>query len=109
MEITEALETIINARYGRDVRQAIHDGIKQAYEDAIANGHSEMEISQARGSYPTLAERLNETDNKQRQTTEQLAEKANRTEIQAVNLAYKESFATLEALQSAYPTGDVFK
>ena len=58
MEITEALETIINARYGRDVRQAIHDGIKQAYDDAISNGHASMEVSQARGSYTSLAERL---------------------------------------------------
>ena len=58
MEITEALETIINARYGRDVRQAIHDGIKQAYDDAIKNGNANMEVSQARGSYPSLAERL---------------------------------------------------
>ena len=58
MEITEALETIINARYGRDVRQAIHDGIKRAYEDAIKNGNANMEVSQARGSYPSLAERL---------------------------------------------------
>ena len=58
MEITEALETIINARYGREVRQAIHDGIKQAYEDAIANGNANMEVSQARGAHNTLAERL---------------------------------------------------
>ena len=62
MEITEALETIINARYGRDVRQAIHDGIKQAYDDAIKNGNANMEVSQARGSYPSLSDRLNSSD-----------------------------------------------
>lgn len=31
--IVEYLEQIISARYGRDVRQAIHDGIQQCYED----------------------------------------------------------------------------
>ena len=31
------LEKIKNARFGKDVRQAIHDGIKQCYEDGKAN------------------------------------------------------------------------
>lgn len=74
MAITTELETILNARYGRDVRQAIHDGIKQAYDDGTANGNANMEVSQARGSYPTLGQRLNESDVKQRQTTAQLAQ-----------------------------------
>lgn len=35
-DITEYLEQIENAVYGKDVRQAIHDGIEQCYEDGKA-------------------------------------------------------------------------
>lgn len=35
--IDTILETIKNAVYGRDIRQAIHDGIKQCYEDATGD------------------------------------------------------------------------
>ena len=68
MTITEALETILGARYGREVRQAIHDGIKQAYEDGTANGNANMEVSMARGTYDTLADRLTTEFSKLTQT-----------------------------------------
>ena len=40
-----------------------------------------MEVSLARGSYPNLKSRLDEADNKQRQNTAQLAEKANKIDL----------------------------
>lgn len=44
------LEKILSERYGKDVRQAIHDGIKQCYEDGKANsggsGATEENIQQ---------------------------------------------------------------
>lgn len=36
MNIREALEKILHAVYGREVRQAIHDGIKACYDDGRA-------------------------------------------------------------------------
>ena len=36
MAITDILQQIISARYGKDVRQAIHDGIQQCYNDGKA-------------------------------------------------------------------------
>ena len=38
--IDEYLEQILEARYGRDVRQSIHDGIKKCYEDGKAQPSS---------------------------------------------------------------------
>lgn len=32
-KIEEFLNKILSSRYGKDVRQAIHDGIEQCYED----------------------------------------------------------------------------
>lgn len=40
MEITEALDKIINAKKGKDVRQALHDGLQQCYDDATGNPES---------------------------------------------------------------------
>lgn len=38
--ITDILNTIKNARKGKDMRQAIYDGIKQCYDDATGNPES---------------------------------------------------------------------
>ena len=35
-KIEEFLNKILSSRYGKDVRQAIHDGIEQCYEDGKA-------------------------------------------------------------------------
>ena len=89
MAITENLETIINARYGRDVRQAIHDGLKQAYEDGTANGNANMEVSMARGSYATLASRLDASDDKLTSTTSRLAQTEQQLDETTAQLAQK--------------------
>ncbi|HEM3710127.1 TPA: hypothetical protein U1D09_000248 [Streptococcus suis] len=103
MGIDNHLKVIKEGVFGRDVRQAIHDGIKQAYEDGTANGNANMEVSQARGSYPNLSSRLWEVD-------EQLAQKANQAFVDAqfasiVSGAPKGTYTDLTALQSAYPNG----
>ena len=57
--IVECLNNIKNAVFGKDVRNSIYNGIKQCYDDAIANGHTDMEVAQARNMYKNLNERLN--------------------------------------------------
>ncbi|HEM5088367.1 TPA: hypothetical protein U1265_000530, partial [Streptococcus suis] len=58
MGIDNHLKVIKEGVFGRDVRQAIHDGIQQVYEDATANGNANMEVAKARGTADTLSERL---------------------------------------------------
>ncbi|HFI0021333.1 TPA: M14 family metallopeptidase [Streptococcus suis] len=59
MGIDNYLKVIKEGVFGRDVRQAIHDGIEQAYEDATANDNANMEVAKARGIFDTLPDRLN--------------------------------------------------
>lgn len=49
------LKTIKDGVFGRDVRQAIHDGIEQVYKDATENGNANMEVAKARGEFENLA------------------------------------------------------
>ena len=56
--ITQLLEDILSAVYGKDVRKSIHDAILKSYEDATKGGNANMEVSQARGIYTSLSERL---------------------------------------------------
>ncbi|HFU3962177.1 TPA: SGNH/GDSL hydrolase family protein [Streptococcus suis] len=62
MGIDNHLKVIKEGVFGRDVRQAIHDGIQQAYDDATANGNANMEVAKARGMYDTLPNRLQAID-----------------------------------------------
>ena len=59
--ITELLQTILSARYGKDVRQAIHDGIDKCYKDATdgkpgADGKSAYDYAKDGGYTGTEAE-----------------------------------------------------
>jgi len=58
VSIQNLLDKIKSAVYGKDVRQSIHDAIKQAYDDASLNGNANMEVSLARGKEVTLGSRL---------------------------------------------------
>ncbi|HEL1894140.1 TPA: SGNH/GDSL hydrolase family protein [Streptococcus suis] len=69
MGIDNHLKVIKEGVFGRDVRQAIHDGIQQAYDDATANGNANMEVAKARGTAVTLGDRLQTMDGKISQTT----------------------------------------
>ena len=84
--ITNYLNKIKTAVYGKDVRGAIHDAIKQVYDDASVNhDNANMEVKMARGTHNTLNDRLNKSDEIQAQTNAQLSQTANRfTEIQSM-------------------------
>ena len=71
--IQEHLDRIKNAIFGKDVRQAIHDSIKQCYDDAAVNhDNANMEVKLARGSHNTLNDRLVENEKKQEKISSQL-------------------------------------
>lgn len=74
MSITNKLNQIKNAIYGKDVRGAIHDAIKQVYDDASVNhDNANMEVRMARGTHNTLNDRLDNVDEIQAQTNAQLS------------------------------------
>lgn len=54
----ELLSKIQNGVYGKDIRQAISDALRQVFIDANMNINVNDELVQARGEYQTLAERL---------------------------------------------------
>lgn len=86
MSITNKLNQIKNAIYGKEVRGAIHDAIKQVYDDASVNhDNANMEVKMARGTHNTLNDRLDNVDEIQAQTNAQLSQidmtKAEKSEI----------------------------
>ena len=75
MSITNKLNQIKNAIYGKEVRSAIHDAIKECYDDASVNhDNANMEVKMARGTHNTLNDRLDNVDEIQAQTNAQLSE-----------------------------------
>lgn len=74
--ITTLLSNIKNAIYGKDVRDSIHDAIKQCYIDGTQNSNANMEVAHARGTYATLKERLDNMviENIDRYTTEEITD-----------------------------------
>lgn len=75
MSITNKLNQIKNAIYGKEVRGAIHDAIKECYDDASVNhDNANMEVKMARGTHNTLNDRLNKSDEIQAQTNAQLSQ-----------------------------------
>lgn len=78
--ITNYLNKIKTAVYGKDVRGAIHDAIKQVYDDASVNhDNANMEVKMARGTHNTLNDRLDNVDEIQAQTNAQLSHVENKT------------------------------
>jgi len=90
ININEALDRVKNSIYGKDIRQAIVDSVQAAYDDASAAGNANMEVAMARGLHGNLAERLAAVD----------------TNLSNIGSATpKGVYATLTALQTAFPTG----
>ena len=86
MGITNELNQIKNAIYGKDVRGAIHDAIKECYDEASVNrDNANMEVKLARGTHNTLNERLDEAEQKLDQTNAQLSN-VQRLKITEVNI-----------------------
>lgn len=75
MSIQNELDKIKNAVYGKEVRGAIHDGIKKAYDDSAKNGNANMEVELARGKEKTLNDRLQNLDATNKIYGEQLVKK----------------------------------
>ena len=72
--ITNYLNKIKTAVYGKDVRGAIHDAIKQVYDDASVNhDNANMEVKMARGTHNTLNDRLDKSEQKLDETNAQLS------------------------------------
>ncbi len=104
MSIQDELNQIKNAVYGADVRDAIHDSIKKAYDDASANGNANMEVEMARGTEPTLSARL---DKEQQEVNAQLAHKASREELNALGKIELDGvYPTLNDLKAEFPEGN---
>lgn len=90
MGIDQYLKVIKEGVFGRDVRQAIHDGIEQVYEDATFDGNTNMEVAKARGEHNNLSERL----------------KNMVAQIQSLSDgAPKGVYKNIEALNTAFPKG----
>ena len=78
MSIQNYLNQIKSAVFGKDVRQSIHDAIKQCYDDAsIDHDNANMEVKLARGSHDTLNERFTSVEENIKNNSEQLDNKAN--------------------------------
>lgn len=76
--IQNYLNQIKTAVFGKDVRESIHDAIKQCYDDAAVNhDNANMEVKLARGSHNTLNDRLDENEKNQENLSSQLDNNAN--------------------------------
>ncbi len=76
--IQSYLNQIKNAVFGKDVRESIHDAIKQCYDDAAVNhDNANMEVKLARGTHDTLNDRLVENEKNQENLSSQLEHKTN--------------------------------
>lgn len=119
MGIDNYLKIIKEGVFGRDVRQAIHDGIQQAYEDATTNGNANMEVAKARGEFDNLSKRFeNVTERlgdvnmevaKARGGFENLSSRLNNFDAEIQNVVSgspKWVYANLSDLQTAKPNGD---
>lgn len=74
MSITNELNQIKNAIYGKEVRGAIHDAIKECYDEASVNhDNANMEVKMARGTHNTLNDRLDKSEQKLDETNAQLS------------------------------------
>ena len=108
--ITELIKNIRNSIYGKDVRESIAGAIEQCYEDASKNGNANMEVTEARGTFSTLNNRLNNSDSVKANRTELEATKSN-LQNQIDSLASgspKGNYATVDALVTANPETGVY-
>lgn len=77
--IQNYLNQIKTAVFGKDVRESIHNAIKQCYDDAAVNhDNANMEVKLARGSYNTLNDRLDENEKVQENFSSQLDNNTNK-------------------------------
>lgn len=101
-QISELTEWLRTKGKGSDVREIIAQLFERTWLENIKAGNANMEVSLARGTYPNLRSRLDEVDNKQLQTSTQLSQKANESEL-AVE---RERIDNLTTLAPGSTTGD---
>lgn len=101
MSIQNELDKIKNAVYGREVRGAIHDGIKKAYDDASEKDNANMEVKIARGTHPNLRSRLDETTAQLAHTTQELDNKTDKSiyelKVQKIDNEIQSVLSTLDS------------
>lgn len=82
MSIQNYLNQIKTAVFGKDVRQSIHDAIKQCYDDAsVDHDNANMEVKLARGTHETLNDRITENEKNQENLSSQLDTKVKKSEF----------------------------
>lgn len=69
-QIIEDIADSTKIRTGKEMRAKLYEFAKQIYEDASKNGNANMEVSEARGSFSTLNNRLNNSDSVKADKTE---------------------------------------
>ena len=83
MSIQNYLNQIKTAVFGKDVRQSIHDAIKQCYDDAsVDHDNANMEVKLARGTHETLNDRITENEKNQENLSSQLETKASKKDLE---------------------------
>ena len=102
-QIDEAIEAILQKKYGKDVRYAIASALKRIYYDAAQSGNANLEVSLARGKFTQLADRLNSI-------VELLESKADDGQVESMlnNIldgSPKGTYNDIGALRSALPSG----
>lgn len=73
-QITELTEWMRTKAKGSDVREIIAQLFERTWLENIKEGNANFEVAQARGTHPNLRSRLDEADNKQKQTNAKLAQ-----------------------------------
>lgn len=108
--ITELIKNIRNAIYGKDVRESIAGAIEKCYEDASENGNANMEVTEARGTFSTLNNRLNNSDSVKANRTELETTKSNlQTQINSLaSGSPKGNYTSIDALVTANPETGVY-
>lgn len=102
------LNNIKGALYGKDVRNSIHDAIEQCYTDASINGNANMEVTQARGEYETLGERLDDHASQLEQKADEffVGEYVNVVEYSQIkNISIDEAIIELKGRKLFFPNG----
>ena len=103
MSIQNYLEKIKTSIFGKDVRQSIHDAIKQCYDDAsVVHDNANMEVKMARGTYDTLNDRITENEKKQEKISSQLDTKVEESALKTLEARMD----TFTKLPEGSTTGD---
>lgn len=101
--IQSYLNQIKNAVFGKDVRESIHDAIKQCYDDAsVDHDNANMEVKLARGTHETLNDRITENEKNQENLSSQLDTKAQQVDLEVE----KKRIDSFTKLKEGSTTGD---